>query len=64
MVAINSTGFDPDIHVATPLDAIARVRSKHLPGFLFLTKEGVIWARELMEMRPYFRDAWTIESEH
>lgn len=65
MAAINSTGFDPEIHLAAPELAIARVRSPHYPDrFLYLSSEGADWARGLMEQRPYFRRTWTIESKN
>ncbi len=65
MAAINSTGFDPDIHLAKPSQAVARVKSPNYPGLtLFLSEEGAVWARGLMEARPYFRESWTLESKH
>jgi hypothetical protein len=65
MGAINSSGFDPDIHLAGPSKAVAQVKSVNYPGMtLVLSEEGAIWARALMEERPYFRRSWTLESKN
>ncbi len=65
MTAINSSGFDPDIHLAKPSDAVARVKSANYPGSsLYLSEEGAVWARALIEEQPYYRKTWTLESKH
>ena len=68
MAVINSSGFDPDIHIDNSDRHVAEVRSSSRfadpYSHLRLSQAGLAWARELMVRRPYFREHWTLKERN